>query len=77
MFPIPLCRRGIILSSYVVLLFLNSVSSLCAMIDIYIVHLFFVSCGSSCVFTHLFMTLSKKCRLIEHLCLVSSHPVGK
>lgn len=30
----------------------------------------------SCVFTHLFMTLSKKCRLIEHLCLVSSHPVG-
>lgn len=25
---------------------------------------------------NLFMTLSKKCRLIEHLCLVSYHPLG-
>lgn len=40
-------------------------------------HLFCVSCGSNSPYMNLFMTLSKKCRLIEHLCLVSHHPLGK
>ncbi|CAN6809062.1 unnamed protein product [Brassica oleracea] len=32
--------------------------------------------GSNSPHMNLFMTLSKKCRLIEHLCLVSHHPLG-
>ncbi|CAN6980716.1 unnamed protein product [Brassica oleracea var. botrytis] len=32
--------------------------------------------GSNSPYMNLFMTLSKKCRLIEHLCLVSHHPLG-
>ncbi|KAL0712151.1 hypothetical protein Bca4012_019129 [Brassica carinata] len=32
--------------------------------------------GSNCPFLNLFMTLSKHCRRIEHLCLGSYHPLG-
>ncbi|CAN7009264.1 unnamed protein product [Brassica rapa subsp. trilocularis] len=49
---------------------LSSVLSVCSnLTDLRIV-------GSNSPYMNLFMTLSKKCRLIEHLCLVSYHPLG-
>ncbi|CAN6980714.1 unnamed protein product [Brassica oleracea var. botrytis] len=49
---------------------LSSVLSVCSnLTDLRIV-------GSNSPYMNLFMTLSKKCRLIEHLCLVSHHPLG-
>ncbi|CAN6817313.1 unnamed protein product [Brassica oleracea] len=49
---------------------LSSVLSVCSnLTDLRIV-------GSNSPHMNLFMTLSKKCRLIEHLCLVSHHPLG-
>ncbi|KAF8059324.1 hypothetical protein N665_1232s0004 [Sinapis alba] len=47
---------------------LSSVLSVCSnLTDLRIVR-------SNCPFMYLFTTLSKNCRLIEHLCLVSYHP---
>ncbi|XP_013628038.1 PREDICTED: F-box protein SKIP17-like isoform X5 [Brassica oleracea var. oleracea] len=51
---------------------LSSVLSVCSNLT----DLRIVGSGSNSPYMNLFMTLSKKCRLIEHLCLVSHHPLG-